>query len=74
MHTISVSIYGSLKVTESVEVEDAEALPLFVKLKSVLQLEEAPKPIRRRGRPPAEKRTDDDSAIAQPPQADQVEN
>lgn len=51
MHTISVSIYGSLKATESVEVEDGEALPLFVRLKSVLGSEEISKPARRRGRP-----------------------
>ena len=55
MHTITVSIQGDVSVAESLEVNDAEALPLFIRLKAVLQSEENPKPVRRRGRPRKEK-------------------
>ena len=65
MHTVTVSLQGNVSVSESVEVNDADALPLFVKLKAVLQSEEAPKPVRRRGRP--RKRTDVESALVAPP-------
>lgn len=51
MHTITVSIQGDVSVAESVEVNDAEALPLFIRLKTVLEAEGASKPVRRRGRP-----------------------
>ena len=73
MHTITVSIQGDVSVAESVEVNDAEALPLFIRLKAVLQSEETPKPVRgRRGRPRLEKQTDDDSASAEFPHVDQA--
>lgn len=73
MHTVTVSIQGDVSVVESVEVNDADALPLFVKLKSVLQSEETPKPVRgRRGRPRLEKSTEDDSAIGASSQAGQT--
>lgn len=49
LHTITVSIQGDVSVSESVEVNDAEALPLFINLKAILRSEEQPKP--RRGRP-----------------------
>lgn len=55
MHTITVSIQGDVSVQESVEVSDAEALPLFIRLKSVLQAEGAATPARRRGRPRKER-------------------
>lgn len=51
MHTITVSIQGDVTVAESVEVNDAEALPLFIRLKAVLQAEGVATPARRRGRP-----------------------
>lgn len=66
LHTITVSIQGDVSVAESVQVNDAEALPLFVKLKSVLQSEDAPKLTRRRGRPRGEERTANDSELAAP--------
>jgi hypothetical protein len=72
LHTITVSIQGDVSVAESVEVNDAEALPLFVKLKAVLQSEETPKPVRRRGRPRKEKQANHDSAGAAPSQADEA--
>lgn len=53
MHTVTVSIQGDVSVAESVEVEDAQALPLFIRLKAILRPEETPKP--RRGRPRKEK-------------------
>jgi hypothetical protein len=55
LHTITVSIQGDVSVAESVEVADAEALPLFIRLKGVLQAEGAATPARRRGRPRKEK-------------------
>lgn len=51
MHTITVSIQGDVSVVESVQVADSEALPLFIRLKAILQSEETAKPARRRGRP-----------------------
>ena len=65
MHTVTVSLQGNVSVSESVEVNDADALPLFVKLKAVLQSEEAPRPVRRGGRP--RKPTDVESALVAPP-------
>jgi hypothetical protein len=65
LHTITVSIYGSLKATESVDVNDAEALPLFVELKSVLESGATPKPVRRR-RSRGEARPEESSAVATP--------
>lgn len=55
MHTITVSIQGDVSVAESVEVNDGEALPLFIRLKALLQSEETAKPARRRGRPRTER-------------------
>ncbi len=55
MHTITVSIQGDVSVAESIEASDAEALPLFIRLKAILRSEEAPKPAGRRGRPRKEK-------------------
>lgn len=72
MHTITVSIQGDVSVAESVEVNDAEALPLFIRLKAVLQAEGAATPVRRRGRPRKENRTDDDSAGAPSPQTNRA--
>ena len=48
MHTVTISLQGSVTVSESVEVGDADALPLFVKLKSVLDSGEVSKPKGRR--------------------------
>jgi hypothetical protein len=48
MHTVTISLQGSVSVSESVEVGDADALPLFVKLKAVLDSGEASKPKGRR--------------------------
>jgi hypothetical protein len=62
LHTITVSIQGDISVAESVEVSDAEALPLFIRLKALLQSEVAPKPARRRGRPRKERPTGEDAA------------
>ena len=69
MHTITVSIQGDVSVAESVEVSDAEALPLFIRLKAVLQSEGTPKPARRRGRPRKERATGDDAEQGSLPQA-----
>jgi hypothetical protein len=69
LHTITVSIYGSVTVTESVEVEDAEALPLFIRLKAILGSEETHKPLRRRGRPRKERPAGDDTGQALLPEA-----
>lgn len=60
MHTITVSIQGNVNVSESIEVDDREALPLFINLKAILQSGETPKPLRR-GRPRKEKRLADDA-------------
>ena len=54
MHTVTVSIQGDVSVAESVEVNDADALPLFIRLKAILRSEELPKP-GRRGRPRKDK-------------------
>jgi hypothetical protein len=64
LHTVTVSLQGNVSVSESVEVNDAEALPLFIRLKAVLQSEEPPRSVRRGGRPRTEKRTDDGSTVA----------
>jgi len=67
LHTVTVSIQGSVNVAESVEVDDAEALPLFIRLKAVLESAEAPKPLRRRGRSRRETGSADDaSTVALP--------
>ncbi len=68
MHTITVSLQGNVSVSESVEVNDAEALPLFIRLKAILQSEETPRPVRRRGRPRKERPADDDAAQDSLPQ------
>ncbi len=44
MHTVTISLQGSVTVSQSVEVGDADALPLFVKLKAVLDSSEISKP------------------------------
>jgi hypothetical protein len=72
LHTISVSIYGGLKVTESVEVDDGEALPLFVRLTAILRSEETAAPIRRRGRPRKERPAGDDAEQASVPQENEA--
>jgi hypothetical protein len=51
MHRITISIEGAVSVSESREVADGDALPLFVKLKSDLVTDE-PQPRKKRGRPP----------------------
>ena len=48
MHTVTISLQGSVSVTESVEVGDADALPLFVRIKAVLESGGASKPKGRR--------------------------
>ena len=53
MHRITVSLDGVVTISESREVADGEALPLFVKLKSALQAEDSPVR-RKRGRPAQE--------------------
>jgi hypothetical protein len=68
LHTITVSIQGDVSVAESVEVNDAEALPLFIRLKSVLQAEGAAQPVRRRGRPRKERPAADDAGLESIPQ------
>lgn len=60
MHTITVSILGGISVAERVEVNDGEVLPLFIKLKSVLQSGETPKPGHGRGRPRKDKTASDE--------------
>ena len=52
MHTVTISLQGSVTVSESVEVSDAHALPLFVKLKAVLNSGEISKPKGRRRKSP----------------------
>ena len=52
MHTVTVSLQGSVSVAESIEVGDADALPLFVKLKAVLDSGESSKPKGRRRKAP----------------------
>ena len=51
MHTVTVSIQGDVSVSESVQVEDTEALPLFIRLKAILHSGDALQPAKRRGRP-----------------------
>lgn len=51
MHRITISIEGAVSVSESREVADGDALPLFVKLKADLVTDEA-QPRKKRGRPP----------------------
>jgi hypothetical protein len=51
MHRITISIEGAVSVSESREVADGDALPLFVKLKADLVTDE-PQPRKKRGRPP----------------------
>ena len=70
MHTITVSIQGDVSVSESVQVNDAEALPLFIRLKAVLQAEGAATPVRRRGRP--RKETHAEPALAASPETNQA--
>lgn len=63
MHTITVSIQGDVSVAESIEVNDAEALPLFIRLKAVLQAEGVAKPARRRGRPRKARPASEDAGL-----------
>ena len=72
MHTITVSIQGDVSVAESVEVNDAEALPLFIRLKAVLHAEVAT-PARRRGRPRKERQPNEGLAAAAPSAEEAIE-
>jgi hypothetical protein len=72
LHTITVSIQGEVSVDESVEVNDAEALPLFIRLKAVLQAEGAATPARRRGRPRRERPATDNTGQGSLPQDSEV--
>ena len=48
MHTITISLQGPVSASERVDLSDAEALPLYVKLKETLLAgEEAKRPPRR---------------------------
>ena len=59
LHTVTVSIQGDVSVSESVQVEDTEALPLFISLKAIRHSGESPQPARRRGRPRKQKPAED---------------
>jgi hypothetical protein len=37
MHRITISLEGAVTVTESRDLDDSEALPLFVKVKALLE-------------------------------------
>jgi hypothetical protein len=51
LHTVTVSIQGDVSVSESVQVEDTQALPPFIRLQDILHSGETLQPARRRGRP-----------------------
>lgn len=72
MHTVTVSIQGDVSVVESVEVNDAEALPLFIRLKAVLRAEGVATPARRRGRPRKERPAGEDREQASLPEASEA--
>lgn len=61
MHRITITIEGAIEVSETRELNDSEALPLFVKLKSTLEGEEAP----RRGRKPRQPQTGEAEGIGE---------
>jgi hypothetical protein len=48
MQTITISIQGSVTVSETVQVSDEAALPLFIRLKEALGSDGSPKPRGRR--------------------------
>ena len=50
MHTLRIGIHGEVEVTREVEVGDADALPLFLKLKALLLPDGEAAPKKRRGR------------------------
>ncbi len=68
MHRVTITIEGAIEVSETRELNDSEALPLFVKLKTILQGEEAPK---RGGKAPHPQPSEPDSIGDAPPPTDE---